>query len=76
MLVVPHAHDQPDNAARLARLGVARTAPRHATPARLTADLDRILNDPSYSQRSSEVATRVRREDGVRAACDALEEFL
>ncbi len=29
MLVVPWAHDQPDNAARLARLGVSRTVPRN-----------------------------------------------
>jgi len=75
-LVIPFAQDQPDNAARLARLGVSRTAPRHATPARIAAELDHILNDPSYLQRASEVATHIRRENGVQSACDALEEFL
>ena len=30
MLVVPHAHDQPDNAARATRLGVARTVRQHS----------------------------------------------
>jgi UDP:flavonoid glycosyltransferase YjiC (YdhE family) len=76
-LVVPFAHDQPDNAARLARLGVARILyPRHYTPARAAAELGRLLDDPTYSAKASEVGDRVRREDGVGAACDALESLL
>lgn len=77
MLVVPFAHDQPDNAERLRRLGVARTIPGHRyTAARATAELRRLLDDPSYSQRASEVSGRMRDEDGVRVACDALESML
>jgi UDP:flavonoid glycosyltransferase YjiC (YdhE family) len=73
MLVMPYAHDQPDNAERVRRLGVARTIPRHRyTPARAAAELRRLLDDPAYSRRASEVAEQIRREDGVRAACDAL----
>jgi rhamnosyltransferase subunit B len=76
-LVVPFAHDQPDNAARLARLGVARILyPRRYMPARAAAELGRLLDDPSYSQRAEEVGERIRREDGVAAACDALEATL
>jgi UDP:flavonoid glycosyltransferase YjiC (YdhE family) len=77
MLVVPHAHDQPDNAERLTRLGVARTVPpRRYAPARVAAELRRLLDDTPYSRRASEVRAAMRREDGVRAACDALEPML
>ena len=77
MLVVPFAHDQPDNAARLTRLGVARTLdPRRYTTARAAAELRLLLDDPAYAQRATEVAERVRPEDGVGAACDALEAML
>jgi UDP:flavonoid glycosyltransferase YjiC (YdhE family) len=77
MLVVPYAHDQPDNAARVRRLGVGRTVPAwRYTPDRAAAELRHLLGDPVYHQRASEVGEQVRREDGVRAACDALEGLL
>ena len=45
-LVVPYAHDQPDNAARLVRMGLARMVPRHRyTTARVAAELRQLLND-------------------------------
>jgi rhamnosyltransferase subunit B len=77
MLVVPFAHDQPDNAARLTRLGVARTLPpgRYRAP-RVAAELHRLLDDPAYARRAAAVGAEVRREDGVRVACDALEALL
>ena len=50
MLVVPFAFDQPDNAARLQRLGVARAIPRkHYTAKRAYAELSRLLTDPAYA---------------------------
>jgi rhamnosyltransferase subunit B len=77
MLVVPYAHDQPDNAERVIRLGIARKISRHRyTPARAAAELRRLLDDPSYLQRASVVGEQVREEHGVRAACDALETLL
>ncbi len=73
MLVMPYAHDQPDNAERLARLGIARTISREGyTPARAAAALRHLLDNPAYSQRALAVAAAIRREDGVRAACEAL----
>ena len=49
MLVVPHAHDQPDTADRLARLGIARTIDRHRyTPERASAGLQRLLEYPGF----------------------------
>jgi UDP:flavonoid glycosyltransferase YjiC (YdhE family) len=77
MLVMPCAWDQPDNAERAARLGVARTIPPHRyTPARVTAELHRLLNDPAYARRASAVGAQVRQEDGVQVAYDALTELL
>ena len=74
MLVVPYAHDQPDNAERLTRLGIARTIGRHRYNAeRAARELQRLLSTPSYSEKALAVSKRIKEEDGVRAACDALE---
>ncbi len=73
-LVMPYAFDQPDNAARAARLGIARVLPRrrfHA--ARAARELGKLLGDPAYSVKAAEVGRRIRAEDGVGTACDALE---
>ena len=77
MLVMPCAHDQFDNAARVTRLGIARTISRHRyRPSHVAADLRQLLEDPRYSRQASETGDRVRREDGLRSACDALEKLL
>jgi UDP:flavonoid glycosyltransferase YjiC (YdhE family) len=77
MLVVPHAHDQPDNADRVRRLGVARTIPRRRfTAARVEAELRRLLVDPSYAARAAQVAAAVRQENGAGTACAAIDALL
>jgi MGT family glycosyltransferase len=77
MLVVPFAHDQPDNARRIARLGIGLTIPRERYTAHsATAALERLLGDPLYAQRATAVGAEIRQEHGVDAACDALEELL
>jgi UDP:flavonoid glycosyltransferase YjiC (YdhE family) len=74
MLVVPFAHDQPDNADRAARLGVARVvAPRRYEAARVAAELSRLLEDPAVGARAADVGARVRAEDGAAVAALALE---
>jgi len=77
MLVMPYAHDQPDNAARVVRLGIARTLSRARFDAtRAAAELRRLLGHASYAARAAAVGRRVRAEDGVGAACDAMEGLL
>jgi UDP:flavonoid glycosyltransferase YjiC (YdhE family) len=77
MLVVPWSHDQPDNAERVRRLGVARTLDRNRYHARTAAAaLDRLLDDSSYVAQADAVGRRVRREHGTAAACDAIERSL
>jgi UDP:flavonoid glycosyltransferase YjiC (YdhE family) len=77
MLVMPYAHDQPDNAERLVRLGIARTISRQRyTAARAGAELRHLLDNPSYARRGKEIGEAIRQEDGARVACDALERML
>ena len=73
-LIVPWAHDQPDNAARAARLGVSRTMyPKRYEAARVAHELELLLGDAAYAARATAVAEQVRAEDGVGRACDVIE---
>jgi rhamnosyltransferase subunit B len=77
MLVVPHAHDQPDNAARAARLGVARVLDAQKyTAERAAKHLRALLDEPSFRTRADEVGRTVRAESGAKAACDVIERIL
>lgn len=77
MLVVPFAHDQPDNAARVVRLGVARQIPRgRYCAARAAREVRKLLEDPRYAAKAAEAGRRIQAEDGVSAACDAIEQRL
>lgn len=76
-LAVPYANDQPDNAWRLERLGVARTVyPARYRAARVAAELRPLLGDPRYRRRAQEVAAVVNAEPGVTAACEVIERVL
>lgn len=76
-LIVPFAHDQPDNAARCRRLGVAEIISRDSYDAESAAKMLRqVLEDERYRQRSAEVAAIVNSEGGTAAACDAIEGIL
>jgi rhamnosyltransferase subunit B len=77
MLVVPFAHDQFDNAARVVRLGVARTLSRHRyRPERVARELGLLLGDVRPAQTAATVGERVRAECGVDLACQAIERVL
>jgi UDP:flavonoid glycosyltransferase YjiC (YdhE family) len=76
MLIMPYSHDQPDNARRMQRLKVARVIQRSSyTPARVARQLRAMLADSRLTQRAKSVARQLANEDGVRTACDALEEL-
>jgi len=77
MLVVPFSHDQPDNAARCARLGIARTLPRSRIGgAAFARELAVLLADPLAATRARDVAARMREEPGAAGAADAIERLL
>jgi UDP:flavonoid glycosyltransferase YjiC (YdhE family) len=74
MLVMPYSHDQPDNARRVRRLGVAEVLSRKEYKAKPAAELiARLLSDNAYQQRAQTVAATVQAENGTIAACNALE---
>lgn len=76
-LAVPFANDQPDNAARVNRLGVARVChPERYAANRVAGELAALLGSAPHATRAAEVGQTVRAEDGTRNACDALEEVL
>ncbi|WP_404789585.1 glycosyltransferase [Altericista sp. CCNU0014] len=76
-LVVPYSHDQPDNAARLERLGTSRTIPRKQYSAsRVIRELGQLLNHPSYAAKAAEIGRILQSENGVGVACDEIEKRL
>jgi rhamnosyltransferase subunit B len=76
-LVTPYSIDQPDNAARVERLGTSRTVARKQYSAeRVAKQLGELLENPSYTARASEIKAILQTEDGVNVACDAIEKRL
>jgi rhamnosyltransferase subunit B len=77
MLVVPFSHDQPDNAARIVRLGVGRTIKREDYQPNLAAqELQQLLGNASYKNRALEIQQIIAAENGVKTASDAIEKNL
>ena len=76
-VVVPYSHDQPDNAARLERLGTSRTIGRkdYNTKTAIKALLE-LLNNPHYSEKAMAIGRIIQAEQGVKVACDAIEQQL
>jgi rhamnosyltransferase subunit B len=76
-LLVPHGHDQFDNARRVRKLGVARTVfPQHYRAARVARELRTLLDDLRYRERAAAVQIVVREERGAEAAVAAIERLL
>ena len=76
MLIMPYSHDQPDNALRMRRLKVGLVIQRvNYTPHRVVNKMMKILDDPQFARRAELIARKLEQEDGVKAACDALEEL-
>ncbi len=76
-LIMPYSHDQPDNAARCERIGVAQMISREKYTAETAAkELRELLSDLSYKANAVEASKIVEREHGTKIACDAIEEVL
>jgi rhamnosyltransferase subunit B len=77
VLIVPHAHDQFDNAARVRRLGCGRILPRPRYNAKSAIrELGVLLEKSSYSEAAVKVGEAVREEDGAPVAADEIEKVL
>jgi UDP:flavonoid glycosyltransferase YjiC (YdhE family) len=76
MLVVPFAHDQPDNAARVERLGVARVIyPTQYSAWRVHRELETLLADPDVRDRTQTLGEVVRAEDAGATATERLSQL-
>ena len=76
-LIMPYSHDQPDNAARCERRGVARIISRDKYKADAAAkELRELLSDLSYKSKAVEASKIVAAEHGTKVACDAIEVIL
>jgi len=76
-LVMPYSHDQPDNAARVERLGTSRTIPRQQYLAsRVAKEVRKLLDNPSYAAKATEIGHIIQVENGVFVACDQIEKQL
>jgi rhamnosyltransferase subunit B len=73
MIVVPYSHDQPDNGARVRRLGAGRVIPRGKYRAeRVAKELEILLADKGYATAATQAASEMASEKGVQTACEGL----
>lgn len=61
-LIMAMAHDQPDNAYRLEQLGAGLgLTPRTFTPEKVTAALNRLLQDPTFAARAADCRDKIQK---------------
>jgi len=76
-VIVPFSHDQPDNAARCRRAGVAEIIDRDSYNAETAARvLQQILGDGKYRACAEPLKRMIETEHGTKTACDAIEDIL
>jgi rhamnosyltransferase subunit B len=76
-LVTPMNFDQPDNAVRVTRLGVAdRIRLRHYLPAAAAKKLAALLASPRVAAECRGMADRLQRDDSLAATCRLIESVL
>jgi rhamnosyltransferase subunit B len=72
-LVMPMGHDQPDNAQRLARLGVGKTLPpKSFIPERVAEALAFLGSDSNVQARCRKLMERVNFADALSETCDLI----
>jgi rhamnosyltransferase subunit B len=73
-LVVPFAHDQPDNASRITRLGVGIALPaKQLNASRAIKALDHLIHRNSFKERATEVLETMSSDGASRAAFAVLQ---
>jgi len=73
-LVVPHGHDQPDNAFRVKRLGLGSSVyPERYTAARVARILRELLTSSEIRSRCASYCRRIDSAAALNRACDLIE---
>ena len=76
-LVVHYGHDQPDNAARLVRLGMARSIPRERYNANTAVrEIQLLLENKNFAECAAAIGAQIHNEDGTARACDLISRLL
>ena len=74
LVVVPTAHDKPDNARRVVEAGAGvRVSPRACTPARLRAAVEEVLGEGRYRAAAAALGERLRAGPGPAGGATLLE---
>ena len=74
MLIVPYGWDQPDQAARIVRMGAGLTIGRKRYSAgRAARALKILIEEDAFTRRAGEMREAMQAEDGRTSACDAIE---
>jgi rhamnosyltransferase subunit B len=75
-LTMPMGFDQPDNTARLVRLGVAKwVAPSRFTGEQIAPLLESLLTDPAVASSCAKYAALLQNASALDRTCDLLEEL-
>jgi UDP:flavonoid glycosyltransferase YjiC (YdhE family) len=73
MLVVPYGWDQPDNAARIERLGAGLHLPRtNYSLDNATKALHRLLSEPQFAKQATTIGAEMEEDNGQTLACNAI----
>ena len=72
-VIVPNGFDQPDNAARIAGLGLGIRLSRKALARRGATALSRMVADPTILRNCEDARHRCARENGITDACALIE---
>lgn len=73
MLFVPFGWDQPDNGFRVERLGAGLCLARKVySVENAVSILNRLLTESRFAERVMKIGARLREEDGLTEACDAI----
>ena len=76
-VVTPFSHDQPDNVARLKRLGVGcEVMPKRCSAKMLAEVLQEMMGSVKVKESCKQVAEQMRKENGLDAACDVIEQVM
>jgi UDP:flavonoid glycosyltransferase YjiC (YdhE family) len=73
-LLVPHGHDQPDNAARVRKMGLGTVIdPEEYKAARVVSALRVLLSHEGIKQRCMEFSKKIDSAGSLAAACNLIE---
>jgi rhamnosyltransferase subunit B len=73
-LIIPHAHDQPDNAARIQKLGLgARLYPEQYRAAKAAKMLHQIRQSPAIAEACREYSGKIDSVEALEKACRLIE---